>query len=100
MDDTAPPGPDRRTVMVAAAALASTTGAVVARIPDIVRMDAHSLSAAIAARKLSCVEVITAYLDHIAAFNPKVNAIVALQDRTGLLAQARERRSEEHTSEL
>jgi len=63
----------------------------VARIPDIVRMDAHSLSAAIAARKLSCVEVITAYLDHIAAFNPKVNAIVALQDREGLLAQARER---------
>ena len=89
MDDTV--GPDRRTVMVAAAALASTPGAAVARIPDIVRMDAHSLSAAIAARKLSCVEVMTAYLDHIAAFNPKVNAIVALQDREGLLAQARER---------
>jgi amidase len=91
MDDSVLPGPDRRTVMVAAAALASTTGAAVARIPDIVRMDAHSLSAAIAARKLSCVEVMTAYLDHIAAFNPKVNAIVALQDREGLLAQARER---------
>src|SRR5471032_2789565 len=91
MDDASSSGPDRRTVMVAAAALASTTGAAVARIPDIVRMDAHSLSAAIATRKLSCVEVMTAYLDHIAAFNPKVNAIVALQDRTGLLAQARER---------
>jgi amidase len=91
MDDTVPPGPDRRTVMVAAAALASTPGVAVARISDIVRMGARSLSAAIAARKLSCVEVMTAYLDHIAAFNPKVNAIVALQDRDGLLARARER---------
>jgi amidase len=91
MDDTVPSGPDRRTVMVAAAALASTTGAAAAKISDIVRMDARSLSAAIAARKLSCVEVMTAALDHIAAFNPKVNAIVALQDRDSLLAQARER---------
>jgi amidase len=43
------------------------------------------------ARKLSCAEVMTAYLDHIAALNPKVNAIVALQDRQALLAQAQER---------
>jgi amidase len=93
MDDTAPPstGPDRRSVMVAAAALASVSTGAAARISDIVRMDASALSAAIAARKLSCVEVMTAYLDHIAAFNPKVNAIVALQDRDALLAQARER---------
>ncbi len=77
--------------MVAAVALASTPGAAAARIPEIVRMDARSLSSAIASRKLSCVEVMTAYLDHIAAFNPKVNAIVALQDRDGLMAQARER---------
>ena len=54
-------------------------------------MDARGLGAAIASRKLSCVEVMNAYLDHIAALNPKVNAIVALQDREGLLAQARER---------
>ncbi len=33
----------------------------------------------------------TAYLDHIDRLNPKVNAIVALQDRADLLAQARER---------
>jgi amidase len=33
----------------------------------------------------------TAYFDHIEKINPKVNAIVALQDRAGLLAQARER---------
>ena len=59
---------------------------------DIVMMDAVSLGRAIAARKLSCVEVMTAYLDHIAALNPKVNAIVALQDRDGLMAQARRAR--------
>jgi len=58
---------------------------------DIVMMDARALSSAIAAKKLSCVEVMTAYLDHIGKFNPKVNAIVALQDRDKLLAQARER---------
>ncbi len=89
MDDSA--GPDRRTVMIAAAALASTPVVAAPAIPGIVRMDARSLSAAIASRKLSCAEVMSAYLDHIAAFNPKVNAIVALQDREGLLGQARER---------
>jgi amidase len=33
----------------------------------------------------------TAYLDHIEILNPRVNAIVALQDREGLARQARER---------
>jgi amidase len=33
----------------------------------------------------------TDYLDHIEKINPKVNAIVALQERAGLLAQASER---------
>jgi amidase len=98
MDDTV--GPDRRTVVVAAAALASTPGVAMARIPEIVRMDARALSAAIAARKLSCVEVMNAYLDHIAVFNPKVNAIVALQDREGLLAQARERDAQAARGEI
>lgn len=54
-------------------------------------MDAVALAAAIAARKVSCVEVMAAYLDHIDAINPQVNAIVALQERAGLMAQARER---------
>ena len=63
-------------------------------INDIVALDATALSAAIHTRKLSCVEVMTSYLDHIAATNPKVNAIVALQDRDSLLAQARERDSQ------
>lgn len=58
---------------------------------DIVMMDARRLSAAIASRKLSCVEVMSATLDHIANLNPKVNAIVALQERDTLLTQAHER---------
>ncbi len=62
-----------------------------APLNGIVSLDACALSGAIHGRKLSCVEVMTAYLDHIAAVNPKVNAIVALQDRDALLAQARER---------
>jgi amidase len=62
---------------------------------DIVLMDAAALSKAIHSRKLSCVEVMGAYLDHIERINPKVNAIVALQERTGLLAQA-----QQHDSQL
>ncbi len=58
---------------------------------EIVMMDAVALAAAIRARQISCVDVMTAYLDQIDRFNPTVNAIVALQDRAGLLAQARER---------
>jgi amidase len=65
--------------------------AVGIRPSDIVLMDAVALSSAIHSRQVSCVEVITAYLDHIDKLNPKVNAIVALQDRGGLLAQAKER---------
>src|SRR3984893_13904273 len=59
-------------------------------VSDVVMMDAAALAAAIRARKLSCVEVMSAYLDYIDAINPKVNAIVALEDRGELLAQARE----------
>lgn len=58
---------------------------------DIVMMGAPELSAHIASRKLSCAEVMTAFLDQMDRFNPQVNAIVALQERSGLLAQARER---------
>ena len=65
--------------------------ATAVRPSDIVMMDAVALSSAIHSRQVSCVEVMTAYLDHIEKLNPKVNAIVALQDRGGLLAQAKER---------
>lgn len=58
---------------------------------DIVLMDAALLSQTIHSRKVSCVEVMRAYLDHIDQINPKVNAIVALQEREPLLAQAGER---------
>jgi len=64
---------------------------VAAPAPDIVMMDAVDLAAAIRARRVSCVEVMRAFLDHIARLNPRVNAIVALQDSAALLAQARER---------
>ena len=57
--------------------------------PDIVMMDALALSAAIKSKQVSCVEVMNAYLDHIDALNPKVNAIVSLQDRGGLVEQAK-----------
>ena len=58
---------------------------------DIVAMDAAALSRAIRARKVSCVEVMTACLDQIERLNPRVNAIVALRDRPELLAEARAR---------
>ena len=83
---------------------AATTGAAItATVPsasqaaaaicpsDVVMMDAVALNSAIYSRQVSCVEVMTAYLDHIDKLNPKVNAIVALQERSGLLAQAAER---------
>ena len=58
---------------------------------DIIMADALTLSNWIAQRQVSCREVMVAYLDHIERINPKVNAIVSLQDRSGLLAQADER---------
>src|SRR5712692_2872463 len=61
---------------------------------DIVMMDAGELAGAIRARNVSCVEVMTAYLDHIDKLNPKVNAIVALQEHADLIAQARRKDAE------
>ena len=58
---------------------------------EIVMMDAVALAGAIRSRQVSCAEVMTAYLDHIEKLNPEVNAIVALQDRAGLLTQAMDR---------
>ena len=54
---------------------------------DLTLMDACALSDAIRARKVSCVEVMTAFLDRIERLNPKVNAIVSLQDRSRSLAR-------------
>ena len=59
--------------------------------PSVVMMDAAGLAAAIRARQVSCVEVMGAYLDHIEKLNGHVNAIVALRDRSALIAEAGER---------
>jgi len=56
---------------------------------EIVMLDGCALANAIHSNQVSCVEVMTAYLDHIEDINPHVNAIVALQDGASLLAQAR-----------
>ena len=51
-------------------------------------LDAHALSAAIHAREVSCVEVMTAYLDRIERLNAHYRAIVNLAPREALIAQA------------
>jgi amidase len=56
---------------------------------DIVGMDATTLAAAVRARRLSCVEVMGAFLDRIDQVNPTANAIVARRDRDALIAEAR-----------
>ena len=55
----------------------------------VVDMGAVELSQAVHSRAVSCVEIMTAFLDRIEAVNSRVNAIVALQDRGGLIAEAR-----------
>lgn len=51
-------------------------------------LGAVALAAAIRTRQVSCAAVMGAYLDRIERLNPRVNAIVALQDRAGLIRQA------------
>ncbi|HKD48927.1 MAG TPA: amidase [Rhizomicrobium sp.] len=58
---------------------------------DIVLMDGAALSHAIRTRRVSCVEVMKAYLAQIEKLNGAVNALVALQDPSELLVQANER---------
>ena len=92
-------GITRRTALGLAAG--ASTGILSAAVPkgggtdkhlsEIVAMDALSLASAIHGRRVSCVEVMSAYLDHIEELNPRVNAIVALRDRSALLAEARAR---------
>jgi amidase len=52
-------------------------------------MSATALSTAIHRREISCVEVMHAYLERIAAYNPRVNAIVSLRPEEELLASSR-----------
>ena len=62
-----------------------------AELGALVFWSAAELSSAIRSRAVSCVEVMTAYLDHIDRVNPAVNAIVALRPRAELLAEAAEK---------
>ncbi len=54
----------------------------------IVGLGAVELAAALRERRISCVEALSAYLDHIERLNPGVNAIVSLRERGELLAEA------------
>jgi amidase len=97
-EDTEDMDMDRRSLLALAAgatlstaAFASPRRARAGQPSELVMLDAVSLSAAIHARKVSCVEVMSAYLNHIEQVNPHVTAIVALQDRALLLSQAQER---------
>ncbi len=56
---------------------------------DITSWDAVRLSAAIKNRDVSCVEVMSDFLERIERLNPAVNAIVSLRDESELLAEAR-----------
>ena len=62
-----------------------------APVPGLVELGVAELAARIAAREVSCVEVMRTYLDRIDALNPLVNAIVARRDRDQLLAEAEQR---------
>jgi amidase len=57
----------------------------------IVELSACTLSDLIASRKVSCVEVASAYLDQIGRINPTYNAIVSLRERDHILTDAREK---------
>jgi len=97
--DSDDPNLDRRALLGLATGVAASAAApsLVQAAPaavqpsSIVMLDAVTLADIIRARKVSCVEVMTAYLDHIEKLNPRVNAIVAMQDRAPLLAQSEER---------
>src|SRR6185437_11647337 len=90
---------NRRTFLSLAAGAAAASAIPAEALPnsmntagsDIVTMDGTALSRAIHAKKLSCLEAMTAYLAQIDRLNGKVNALVALQDPDQLLKQARER---------
>lgn len=60
----------------------------------IVDMYAWELSENIRDGKVACTEVMKEYLYHIERVNPAVNAIVSLQERAGLMEQARAKDAE------
>jgi amidase len=58
-------------------------------VKDLLDLGACALTAKIAARELSCEELLRATLARIEALNPRFNPIVALRDSDALIAEAR-----------
>jgi amidase len=79
------------TVSVQSGANGGARSGSTGELNSLLAMNAVELSSAIHSRSVSCMEVMTAYMDHIERINPRVNAIVSLQDRSCLLRQAAER---------
>jgi len=63
----------------------------VSNLKGIVELNAVELSKEIHNKKVSCREVMEAYLNQIDAVNPAVNAIVSLRDKDELLNEAKEK---------
>jgi amidase len=61
---------------------------------DILALSATDLSRRIAAREISCTELMRSSLARIESLNPRFNAIVSLREPEALLAQARARDAE------
>ena len=64
------------------------TNQFVSTTNDITELDAVSLAEAIKSRKLSCLEVMDAFLAQVERFNPRVNALVAMQPTDEIRRQA------------
>jgi amidase len=69
-------------------------GSSMAVASDVTTMNGVALGEVIRSRRVSCVEVMDAFLDRIELLNPRVNAIVSLRDRDACLADARFRDQE------
>ncbi|WP_251975692.1 amidase [Salinicola avicenniae] len=63
-------------------------GAAPLVLPEIVGWDASTLSRRIHERSVSCREVMRAYLTHIEAANPRVNAIISRLEADAAMAEA------------
>ena len=61
---------------------------------QIIDLTACTLSQMIHKREVSCVEVLTAYLNRLQEVNPKFNAVVSLVDPDRLISTAKERDSQ------
>lgn len=82
-------GVSRRTVLKVATFAALSTSEIAANQPNpITEMSAIELRGAIRTRRVSCREVMWAFLTRIEAVNPSFNAIVSLVPPEQLLAQA------------